>query len=387
MKHIGLKFSALMFPYFTMWAIGPGFFVVVLEQKGIAANETAIYTCLIAIVAAVVQPLMGFLCDRTGKAKTILSVSMIISVLAYTWLYFLNDRFQLVLCSIVIGATINAMYGFSEGWLSKLDCTKLGVNFGAVRSIGSISYAVAAGVYGQLFDAFGPVSLPIAMAVSTVVLIPIAMICPDPQINEGHRQDGQFAKAFGELVKNKRFVLMVICYALAVLPTGAATSYYAIHIRQLGGTAGDVGIALFILAGVEFLTMPFYKRLEKRFGAEKLLVVAFFMYGVKNLAIGLSGNVTFALLASVTQAGCFSLSLPGVQSYVDQITPREYAATAQLVSNTCGQIVSQIIGLALCGVLTTYISAGTALAILSVFAFAGCAIFAAGLRKLNNIKA
>ena len=133
--------------------------------------------------------------------------------------------------------------------------------------------------------------------------------------------------------------------------------------------------------------MPFYKKLEKRFGTEKLLIFAFFMYGIKNLAIGLSGNVTMAVIASATNGFCFPLSITGVQSYVDQITPREYAATAQLVSNTCGQIVSQIIGLALCGVLTTYISAGTALAILSVFAFAGCAIFAAGIRKLNNIKA
>ena len=384
MKHISLKFSALLIPYYAMWAIGPGFFVVILEQKGIAANECAIFTCLISLTAAFVQPLMGFLCDKTGKARTILSVCSILTVAAYTWLYFLDGKIPLVLCSILIGATINAMYGFSEGWLSKLDCDKLGVNFGAVRSIGSLSYAVTAGVYGQLFDIFGAVSLPIAMAVSTLVLIPVAMLCPNPQISEKQKDSGNFVVIFRELLKNRRFVLLIICYALAVLPTGAATSYYAIHIRQLGGTAGDVGMALFILAGVEFLTMPFYKKLERKFGAENLLVVAFFMYGVKNLAIGLSGNVTFALLASVTQAGCFSLSLPGVQSYVDQITPREYAATAQLVSNTCGQIISQIIGLALCGVLTTYISAGAALAWLSITAFAGCIIFALGIRKISR---
>ena len=42
------------------------------------------------------------------------------------------------------------------------------------------------------------------------------------------------------------------------------------------------------------------------------------------------------------------------------------------------------IGLALCGVLTTYISAGAALAWLSITAFAGCIIFAVGIGKLNN---
>lgn len=387
MKNIGLKFSALLIPYYAMWAIGPGFFVVILEQKGIAANETAIFTCLISLTAAFVQPVMGYLCDRTGKARTILSVCSVLTVLAYTWLYFLEGTFQLVLCSILIGATINAMYGFSEGWLSKLDCAKHGVNFGAVRSIGSLAYAITAGVYGQLFDIFGAISLPVAMAVSTVVLIPVAMLCPNPQVSIGRNSetdDKDDSDIVKKLLTNKRFVLLVICYALAVLPTGAATSYYAIHIRQLGGTAGDVGIALFILAGVEFLTMPFYKKLERKFGAEKLLVFAFFMFGVKNLAIGLSGNVPLALIASVTQAGCFSIALPGVQSYVDQITPREFSATAQLVSNTCGQIVSQIIGLALCGVLTTYISAGAALAWLSITAFAGCVFFAIGIAKLNK---
>lgn len=384
MKHISLKFSALLIPYYAMWAIGPGFFVVVLEQKGIAANETAIFTCLISLTAAVVQPLMGFLCDKTGRAKAILSICCTLSVLAYVWLYFIHSRFQLVLCSVLIGSTINAMYGFSEGWLSKLDCTKLGVNFGAVRSVGSLAYAVTAAVYGQLFDIFGSISLPIAMAVSCAVLVPLAMLCPNPQISEKQKKDGQFAVAFKSLMSNKRFVLMVICYALAVLPTGAATTYYALHIRQLGGTAGDVGLALLILAGSEFVTMPFYKKLENKFGAEKLLVFAFFMYGVKNVCIGLSTNVTVAIFASATQGLCFSFSLPGVQSYVDQITPREYSATAQMVSNTGGQIISQILGLAIAGVMTTFIPVGATLAVLSISAFAGCAIFAVGLIKLNK---
>ena len=366
------------------WAIGPGFFVVVLEQKGIAANETAIFTCLISLTAAVVQPLMGFLCDKTGRAKIILSVCCAVSVMAYVWLYFISGTFQLVLCSVLIGSTINAMYGFSEGWLSKLDCTKLGVNFGAVRSVGSLAYAVTAAVYGRLFDIFGGISLPIAMAVSCVVLVPLAMLCPDPQINETQKKDGQFAVAFRSLMANRRFVLMVVCYALAVLPTGAATTYYALHIRQLGGTAGDVGLALLILAGSEFVTMPFYKKLEKKFGAEKLLIFAFFIYGVKNVCIGLSTNVTAAILASATQGLCFSFSLPGVQSYVDKITPREYSATAQMVSNTGGQIISQIVGLAVAGVMTTFISVGATLTILSVSAFAGCVIFAVGLKKLNK---
>ncbi len=386
MKHISLKFSALMIPYYAMWAMGPGFFVVILEQKGIAANETAIFTCLISIVAAIVQPLMGFLCDKTGKAKTIISLSMLISVAAYTWLYFITSTVQLVICSVVIGSTINAMYGFSESWLSKLDCAKLGVNFGAVRSIGSLSYAITAGVYGQLFDVFGAVSLPIAMAASTLVLIPVAMLCPNPQVSEKQKTEGQFSKAFGELIKNRRFVLLIICYFLAFIPTGAANSYLAIHIRQLGGTAGDVGLALFILAGMEFLIMPFYKKLEARFGAEKVLIFAFCMYGVKNLSIGLANNVTLAVIASATNGLCFPLSITGVQSYVDQITQREYAATAQLVSNTSGMIISQIIGLALCGVLTTYVSAGTALAWLSVFAFISCVVFAVGVKKLGKVK-
>ena len=384
MKHISLKFSALLFPYFTMWAIGPGFFVVVLEQKGIAANETAIYTCIISVVAAVVQPLMGFLCDKTGKAKTIISLSMILSTAAYIWLYFLEGTVSLVLCSVLIGATMNAMYGFSESWLSKLDCKKLGINFGAVRAVGSFSYAVAAGVYGRVFDAFGAASLPVAMVISTAILVPAAMICPNPQISERQKQDGQLADAFGELMKNRRFVLFIICYFLAVIPTGAASSYYAIHIRQLGGTAGDVGLALFILAGAEIIFMPMYKKLEELFGTEKLLVFAFFMYAVKNLAIGLSGNVTLAIFASAINGLCFPFTLAGAQSYVDRITPRKYAATAQLISNTCGMIISQIVGLALCGVLTTFITAGAALALLSIFAFASCAIFTVGIKKLNN---
>lgn len=385
MKNISVKFSALMVPYFAMWAIGPGFFAVFLQQKGIAANETAIYSCLVSLTAAVAQPFVGYLCDKTGKAKTILSAGGIGAVLAYIWLYFLDDKISLLICSMAIGLTINAVYGFSESWLTKLDCAKLGVNFGAVRSVGSLSYAVAAAIYGRVYDAFGPVSLPIAMAIGCALLVPAAAVCPNPKVDTADRQKVNIGLVFKQLLKNKRFVLVVVCYALAVMPTGAATTYYALHVRNLGGTAGDVGLSLFILAGTEFLTMPFYKRLERKFGTEKMLIFAFFMFGVKNVCIGFSATVTMALLAAVTQGFNFAFALPGVQSYVDKITPREYAATAQLVSNTVGQIVSQILGLAICGVLTTFIPVGAALAVLSIPAFVSSVVFFAGSKKLGKV--
>ena len=387
MKHISLKFSALLVPFYAMWAIGPGFLVVALEQKGIAANETAIFTCIVSLTAALVQPLMGYLCDKTGKAKTIMSVSCIASVFAYLWLCFISSKIQLALCCVLIGTTIYSMYGFGESWLSKLNCTELGVNFGAVRSLGSLSYAITAAVYGQLFDIFGSISLPITMAAVCVILVPVAMICPNPQIGEKQQNDGQFAVTFKKLMQNNRFVLVVVCYTLAVLPSGASNIYYALHIRQLGGDAGDVGLALLVLAGTEALAMSFYKKLESKFGTEKLLFFAFFMYGIKALCIGFSTTVPTAIMAAATQGLCFSFSLPGVQSYVDKICPREYSATAQMVSNTGGQIVSQVLGLVVAGVLTTFISVGATLAITSVFAFVASAIFLAGIRKLNKKEA
>lgn len=116
-----------------------------------------------------------------------------------------------------------------------------------------------------------------------------------------------------------------------------------------------------------------------------MLIFAFFMFGIKNVCIGFSTTVAMALLAAVTQGFNFAFALPGVQSYVDKITPREYSATAQLVSNTVGQIVSQILGLAICGVLTTFIPVGTALAVLSIPAFVSSAVFFIGSKKLGKV--
>ena len=384
MKHISLKFSSLLIPFYAMWAIGPGFFVVVLEQKGIAANETAIFTCIVSLTAAIVQPFMGYLCDKTGKAKTIMSLSCIMSVFAYLWLYFIDSKIQLALCSVLIGTTIYSMYGFGESWLSKLNCTKLGVNFGAVRARGSLSYAITAAIYGRLYDAFGTISLPVTMAIICVVLVPVAMICPNPQISEKQQKDDKLSVTFKKLMQNKRFVLLVVCYTLAVLPSGASNIYYALHIRQLGGSAGDVGLAMLILAGSEALIMTSYKKLEAKFGIEKLLIFSFFMYGVKALCIGFSDTVPTAIMAAATQGLCFAISLPGVQSYVDKICPREFSATAQMVSNTGGQIVSQVAGLVVAGILTTFISVGSTLVITSVFAFASGIAFVAGIKKLNK---
>lgn len=383
MKNIGLKFSLLFIPYYALFATGPAFFVVILEGYNIAPNQIAVYTSLIALTSAIVQPLTGFLCDKTGKAKQILLFCCSVSVLAFLWLCFISSPSQILICSIIIGATINAMYGFIEGWLSKLDCVKLGVNFGAVRSCGSLSYAVTAAVYGGIFDIFGKISLPVVMGICVLIMIPISMMCPNPEIvKQDEKTSVDFKSVLKELFKNKVFVLTFLCYTVATFPTGAAITYYTVHLRQIGASGSDVGIALLILAGSEAVSMAFFKKLENKFGTVKLLIFAFMMYGVKNLLIGLAGSVPLAIAAAVTQAGCFAIAIPGIQSFVDKIIQREYAATAQLVCNTGGNLISQIIGVLIGGLITTFTTAGNALIITSVFGFISSFVFAVMIKKV-----
>lgn len=87
-----------------------------------------------------------------------------------------------------------------------------------------------------------------------------------------------------ELVKTRPYVLLVLCSFLGNLPSGAFTTYFSVFFSQEGGSASLLGIALFVLAIVEVPVMLNYRRLERRFGVETLLVVSMLGYGLRTSA-------------------------------------------------------------------------------------------------------
>ena len=386
-QNIGKKFTAMLIAYYAMFAIGPAFYVVILEQKGVPQGSIGLYTALIALLAGVMQPVYGFLCDKTCKAKQILIATNFIAVGAYAVLVVVNGTVALVLCSLVIGACLNAMYGFSESWLSKLGCEQNGVNFGAVRSFGSLSYAITAALYGFVYDQFGMLSVPVCMAVCVAAMAATALLCPNPQPVQVLQDEPKvrFADALQSLLKNRPYVLMVLCYALAAIPTGAMLSYFPVHLKNLGGTASSVGVALFVLAGSEFFSMQWYKKLEAKFSCTKLLAFAFLMYAVKNALIALAPSVGLAIAASATQGLCYGLVVPATQSFVTTHVSRKYTATAQLVCNTGGMMLSQLPGALLGGLLVGYMSAGNMLLCMSSFAVLSFFVFVAGMKRYRML--
>lgn len=377
----GRKFTAMLIFYYAMFAIGPAFYVVVLEQKGVAAQQIGIFTSMMALLAALAQPVYGYLCDKTNRPRTILVAAGALAVAAYAGLALARGTAALVLCSAAAALGMNATYGFAEGWLSKLGCEKLGVNFGAVRSFGSLSYALTAALYGFVYDALGPLSMPLCIGACFAGVAAVARRCPNPEpAATAQVSRGSFRAAVRTLAGEKGYVLVVVCYTLAAIPTGALLTYYPTRLAELGGTAASVGLAMFMLAGSEFFAMQLYHKLEARFGARALLCFSFLMFGVKNLCIGLAPTVSLAVLAGLTQALCFAIVVPATQSYVEKAVPQQFAATAQLVCNTGGQMLSQLPGALLGGALVNVMPAGKMLAWMSVFAFASCALFLAGRR-------
>lgn len=393
MQKIGVKFTGILAFFYAMFAIGPAFYVVVLEQKGLPTSYIGIYTATIALAATLTQPIYGYFCDKTCKARQILIVTVAMAVAGYGCLIVLENPIALFICSVFIGATLNAMYGFSEGWLSKLGCDRMGVNFGAVRSFGSLSYALSAALYGFVFDAFGLLSMPLCMLVCFVGMTVIALRCPNPRpapLGEDSAPQMEqteaigFSEAFRALLQNKRYLVVVICFTLAAIPTGAMLSYYPSHLSDLGGTASSVGLAMFFMAGSEFLMMQNYRRLERRFGATKLIGFALLMYAVKNIAIALAPSVTLAVFAAVTQAFCYGLMVPATQSFVAKEVPHRYASTGQLVCNSGGMMLSQLPGALLGGFLVRQMSAGQMLLQMSAFALVAFVIYVVAMQKYKK---
>ena len=276
-----------------------------------------------------ITPLLPF-CFGKGFAWTMLSFS-VISALDYC-------------ASSVI-----------DTWINQMTLRDQTIDYGIIRSAGSIFYAATALISGYLIAPLG-INLLFwlhmgALAVSILLALPFAdprklpLLKADLSMESAEVQNETLWRSFKKLLSCRAYVIFLICGTLYYFATRSVNGFMQIILNYIGGDASTYGLSVFLYCVGEFLLMRLASRLLRRgMKLPVLFIASLSALGLRILLLGvlrsMAGVMATQVLLSIGFAGFLRFNI----EYVASLFPPQYSGRAILISVAVTQGVGSIIG-------------------------------------------
>ncbi|MCL1981826.1 MAG: MFS transporter [Clostridiales bacterium] len=360
MKNETTKFSVLMGGFFATCLIFGGYYPMFLRDFGYSDFEVGVVMMLPMFSGLVFQLASGYLADRYNVLKQIIISGFVVMAASLPFLFvFSSSKLFVAAFSILAVGYSRSLGGIMDSWVAKLG----NVDYGKVRAVGSISYAVFSVVLGQLFTAKGNSAASYFMAAVFAVSMLAVFGLSNPEKQKS--VDNMTVRAsVAYLAGNRYFLYMTASSFLLGATFASISTYLPALVAEIGGSPAELGVMFFIMAAVEFVVMIFFTKLSSRTGPELLLTIGFFGFFLKNLAFAMSFSVVQAYLACLFQIVSFALVIPGQVLFMSKRVDKSYLAAGLIISQSAYSI-SMMLANPVCGLLSEMLGVRRMLAIAS----------------------
>jgi len=349
-----IKYNMLHFLYwFTTCSIN-GFTAIFLRTKGLNNSEIGLTVGIGAVFSILVSPFLSAIIVNT-KWMTIRKMIVVIyttSFLVYLLMLYSGIPILLIMMMYVLLFSIVMSVG---PFLSVifLDYTSDGreLNYGLARGFGSISYALAAIIIGQLCVYLNPNVLVIVFVISGSLFLILLFFMPDCKVRS--RDDSSKARgALVTVVKTyKAFILFLIAYSLVQGASNSLGTYLIYFVQNLGGNTAIYGVSIFCMAASEMPVMAIAQKLLMKISCEKLLTFSLICYIGRNFTICIAGNIVTLIIGLMFQSISYGLFTAVITYYITRKLLPEYNLMGQAWFNIFSIGVSSAIGCLLGGIL------------------------------------
>lgn len=342
--------------YFISFCTLYAYTVTILLEYGYTEVQCGYITMLQYVMMTIAGPVYGRMIDRGLSPKKLFIIlaagGIIVTPLlpvcfakGFSWTMI---SFGIISALDFCGATV------IDTWINQMTLRDETIDYGMIRSAGSIFYATTAIVSGYLIVPLGINFLFWLHMGSLAVAILLAVTFADPNklpLLEPDRFAGEdapdetFAQSIGTMMKNRPFVIFLICGTMYYFATRAVNGFMQVIINYIGGDASTYGVSVFLYCVGEFLLMRLASRLLRRgMKLPVLFITATAGLGLRILLLGVLKTMTGVMLTQILLSVGFASYLRFNIDYVASLFPRQYAGRAILISVAVTQGLGSIIG-------------------------------------------
>ena len=327
LRRLDWHYIAMQMGFWAMFAAIVAYQTALLLDRGFTNGEAGLMTSVRCLAGIVFQPLLGGFADRHPGVplKGIVGVSLALSLAAGVW-YWAEPAMglaQTALVWVVIGGLGVSSYPLMDAMAVQFINDGVPIRYSLGRGLGSLAYAVVCVLLGLQVGQWGVETTLVTFLLLTAAEIALVFTYPTwhPHAPAAQAEQARPQSALSLLRSNPRFTLMLagVLFGLtAVLPL---SNFLVNVILSRGGTAADLGLAMFLMGGFELPAAFLFPKLLRRLGSGRILVLSMAFCTLKGVALLLTWNLAGVLLCQPLQMLGYGLFTPASVYFVNESVP------------------------------------------------------------------
>ena len=179
-RRVQILDTLLMCMLYVIQACALGFVMAYLLDAGCSSSEIGFLSAGFAVITAILQPMLGRLSDRSlffDWKKQLLVLSVGVAFTALLALFFHTKIASAILFGLFM-VGVNCMNPFVFASPFYYERRGIKIDFGRIRALGSVSYALTSYIMGVLIHRFGNIAVPWAVFLTCTVFAVIVWLLP-----------------------------------------------------------------------------------------------------------------------------------------------------------------------------------------------------------------
>ncbi|WP_454724606.1 MULTISPECIES: MFS transporter [Cupriavidus] len=319
-------------------AITISFFPLWIRAQGLDDRQTGLVMALGAALAVLVNPAVGAIADQYRSRKAILLAMVGGSVLSAALLFSAEGFVGVLLVFLATKAFSASLIPLSES-MALAGVPRYGLDFGRLRSAGSMSVVAVSVMLGWLVDRAGTGVIAIAFLVTYLGQGLLALRLPNDNVAVRHTVKGPLL----QVLQVPGFTLFLASAAVSQACHGFFYSYSALYWNSVGFSASTIGYLWALGVFAEITAFTFGSLLAARLSPPALIALACAAGVLRWSLTGLAQTPGVAMLAQLLQGATLGFTQLGAAQYVRTRVPAQvlssgtglYAACTGLLTAAC----------------------------------------------------
>ena len=318
-------------------AIWP-FAAVILRGRGLDPATIGLVLGGGALAATLVTPTFGHLADVVVGRVTAVRITVVVATIAGVALL---APLPLAIVSIAIASVLvqmNLVMGLGDALaVDALHAPRK--QYGGLRSLTSLSYAIAVIAAGFIYNGAGYEAAPLVLLVAAAAIFLIASRVPDTTGDAtvrasaaqqgGDEAAGRFGSISRALAVEPRLLILLAALTLAYTGVMAGVTFVSIRIEDLGGRPSDIALTYGISAITEIPGLMVTGFLVKRLGLPAMFLLALALHAVLIASWGILATPEAINATRLLTGLCFGSLLATRVLAIDRLLPAELQGTGQ----------------------------------------------------------
>lgn len=317
------------------------FLAVYFKSRGLTYIQSGFAFSLSSLVSIGAQPLWGYITDKYLNKKLVILINIFAcSLLIYLYI-FAYGFIPVMLCVLILIFFQSSIMSIMDAFCYEISDKIPQINYGSIRFIGSVGFAVLSLILGALIQRFG---INVNFYIYSILFILGAVFLLDIHFKSEANIKRPSGKDILEVLKNYRFTVFVISIMLLNIATGAHSSYIPTLIEATGGDVEKLGVVWFAQAISEIPIFFFGSRLLYKYNELNLYIAAIVLYIVRMFLSAISPNYYMVIGVQLMQSVTFPLYMVAAMHYINVIVPEKVRASGITLLSALGFGLGSLIG-------------------------------------------